>query len=110
MSSISSVMNVHDKGSTANSIIANHVLELSLELAHGLEAAPQDICVILREIVRVPLRKQGPSASVALSITECRPTEHPRHIDAPSLPLPPKSAAPPPSVGCPSLSVNRPRD
>jgi hypothetical protein len=63
-------MNVDDKGSTANIIIANHVLELSLELAHGLEAAPQDICVILREIVHVPLRlrKQGPSDRV----TECQ--------------------------------------
>jgi hypothetical protein len=68
MSSISSVMNVDDKGSTANIIIADHILELSLELAHGLEAAPQDICVILREIVHVPLRKQGPSDRV----TECQ--------------------------------------
>jgi hypothetical protein len=59
MSSISSVMNVDDKGSTANIIIVNHVLELSLELADGLEAAPQDICVNRREIVRVPLRKDG---------------------------------------------------
>jgi hypothetical protein len=48
-----------DKGSTANIIIANHVFELSLELAHGLEAAPQNICVYRREIVRVPLRKDG---------------------------------------------------
>jgi hypothetical protein len=61
-------MNVDDKGSTANIIIANHVLELSLKLAHGLEAAPQDICVNLREIVRVPLRKQGPGDRA----TECQ--------------------------------------
>jgi hypothetical protein len=57
MSSILSVMNVNvdDKGSTANIIIANHVLEP----AHGLKAAPQDTCVNRREIVRVPLRKDG---------------------------------------------------